>query len=192
MRRTSITEEERVDFVAYLDEFHNFTTDAFAAMLAEARKYRLAIVAGHQYLSQISPAVRDAVFGNTGTLVSFQLGHDDAEEIAGEFAPYAPEKLTDLYRGEVCVRTVMGGVTAPPFSGSTIAEVGWSYRSREKVVEQSRQRWGRRRQDVEAKLARWGARPEALPSPKRTRTTRPPMVVNIENFYSADPDGTGA
>src|SRR5712691_6265246 len=172
MRRTALPEEERVDFVAYLDEFHAFTTDAFAAMLAEARKYRLAIVAGHQYLSQISPAVRDAVFGNAGTLVSFQLGHDDAEELAGEFAPYSPEKLTDLYRGEVCVRTVVGGVTAPPFSGSTIAEVGWSYRSREKVIEQSRQRWGRRRQDVATKLARWSARPETPPAPKRARRGR--------------------
>ena len=85
----------------------------------------------------------------------------------------------------------MGGVTAPPFSGSTIAEVGWGYRSREKVVEQSRQRWGRRRQDVEAKLARWGARPEMPPAPKRTRTTRPPMVVNIENFYGGEPELPG-
>jgi type IV secretory pathway TraG/TraD family ATPase VirD4 len=93
MRRTAVPEEERVDFVCYLDEFHNFTTDAFAAMLAEARKYRLAIVAGHQYLSQISQPVRDAVFGNIGTLVSFELGHDDAEEIAGEFAPTAPTGL---------------------------------------------------------------------------------------------------
>jgi energy-coupling factor transporter ATP-binding protein EcfA2 len=158
MRRTTIPEEERVDFVCYLDEFHNFTTDAFAALLAEARKYRLAIVAGHQYLSQISQPVHDAVFGNVGTLVSFQLGHDDAEEIAGEFAPYSPDRLTDLYRGEVCVRTIAGGMTSAPFFGSTIAETGWSYRSRAKVIDQSRQRWGRRREEVEAKLVRWDTR----------------------------------
>ncbi|MBV9824734.1 MAG: hypothetical protein JO001_03495 [Alphaproteobacteria bacterium] len=155
MRRTAVPEEERVDFVAYLDEFHNFTTDAFAAMLAEARKYRLAVVAGHQYVSQITPAVRDAVFGNVGTLISFQLGHDDADELAGEFAPYSPASLTDLYRGEVCVRTVRSGATLAPFLGRTIGEVGWRYNNRAKVIEQSRRRWMRRRTEVERKLARW-------------------------------------
>ncbi len=97
-----------------------------------------------------------------------------------------PERLTELDRGEVCVRTVAGGMTAQPFHGATIAEVGWSYRNREKVLAQSRQRWGRRREEVEAKLARWGTRPETPPAPKRTRTTRPSMVVNIENFYGGE------
>ena len=96
MRRTVVPEEERVDFACYLDEFHNFTTDAFASILAEARKYRLSLVLGHQYLAQISPAVRAAVFGNVGTLVSFQLGYDDAEALAGEFAPYVPGGLDRL------------------------------------------------------------------------------------------------
>jgi energy-coupling factor transporter ATP-binding protein EcfA2 len=155
MRRTAVPEEERVDFVAYLDEFHNFTTDAFASILAEARKYRLSIVAGHQYLAQITPAVRAAVFGNVGTLISFQLGFDDAEELAGEFAPYVANSLTGLYRGEVCVRTVMGGTTGEPFFGKTIPEVGWSHASRAKVIGQSRRRWGRRREVVEGKLIRW-------------------------------------
>ncbi len=151
MRRTAIPEEERVDFVAYLDEFHNFTTDAFTSILAEARKYRLSIVAGHQYLAQMTPAVRAAVFGNVGTLISFQLGFDDAEELAGEFSPYVANALTDLNRGEVCVRTIRDGMIGEPFFGRTIAEVGWSYASRAKVIEQSRRRWGRRREVVEAR-----------------------------------------
>jgi len=157
MRRTAVPEEERVDFVAYLDEFHNFTTDAFASILAEARKYRLSIVAGHQYLAQIDPDIRAAVFGNIGTLISFQLGHDDAEELAGEFAPYVANSLTGLHRGEVCVRTVMGGMTGEPFFGRTIPEVGWAYGRRAKVIEQSRRRWGRRREEVEGKIGRWNA-----------------------------------
>jgi hypothetical protein len=77
-------------------------------------------------------------------------------------------------------------MTAAPFLASTIAEVGWSHRSRVKVMEQSRQRWGRRREEIEAKLARWSARPETPPAPKRPRTTRPSMVVNIENFYGGE------
>jgi len=139
----------------YLDEFHNFTTDAFASILAEARKYRLGLVLGHQYLDQIHPSVRAAVFGNVGTLIAFQLGFDDAEELAGEFAPYLPNGLTGLYRGEVCVRTVMGGMTGEPFLAKTIRDVGWTHESRTKVIEQSRRRWGRKREIVEAKLERW-------------------------------------
>jgi type IV secretory pathway TraG/TraD family ATPase VirD4 len=186
MRRTVIPEEERVDFAAYIDEFHNFGTDVFASILAEARKYRLSIIAGHQYLTQITPAVRDAVFGNVGTLIAFQVGFADADELVGEFAPYNAASLTDLRRGEVCVRTVIDGMTSEPFFATTIAEVGWSYSSRAKVIEQSRQRWGRRREEVEAKLARWGARTDTRPAPKRTRASRPSMVVNIENFYHSE------
>jgi len=142
----------------FFGRVHNFTTDAFASILAEARKYRLSLVIGHQYLAQVSEPVRAAVFGNVGTLISFQLGHDDAEELAGEFAPYVPNSLTGLNRGDVCVRSIMGGMTGEPFFGKTIREVGWSYASRAKVVEQSRRRWGRRREEVEAAIARWTAR----------------------------------
>ena len=155
MQRSTIPEDERVDFAVYLDEFHNFGSDIFASILAEARKYRLSLVLGHQYLAQVSPAIRAAVFGNVGTLVAFQVGYDDAEALAGEFTPYGPEVLTGFHRGEVAVRTVAGGTTSVPFLGSTIAEVGWSYASREKVIEQSRRRWGRRREEVEARLERW-------------------------------------
>ncbi|HWB48632.1 MAG TPA: DUF87 domain-containing protein [Stellaceae bacterium] len=155
MRRATIAEEDRVDFAVYLDEFHNFTTDAFAAILAEARKYRLSLILGHQYLAQVSPPIRAAVFGNVGTLVAFQVGYDDAEALAGEFTPYGTDVLTGFSRGEVVVRTVADGTTSAPFLGSTIAEVGWRYASRGKVIEQSRRRWGGRREVVEARLAQW-------------------------------------
>jgi hypothetical protein len=158
MRRTTIAEEDRVDFAVYLDEFHNWTTDTFASILAEARKYRLSLTLGHQYLAQVSPAIRAAVFGNVGTLVAFQVGYDDAEALAGEFMPYAPEVLTGFSRGEVAVRTIADGTTSAPFLGSTIAEVGWSYASREKVIGQSRRRYGTPREEVEAAIGRWMAK----------------------------------
>jgi hypothetical protein len=158
MRRSVIPEKDRVDFALCIDEFHNFTTDAFASILAEARKYRLSLVIGHQYLDQVAVPVRAAVFGNVGTLVSFTVGHSDAEELAGEFDPYRTETLTGLHRGQVCVRSSAGGETGYPFLGETFAEVGWTYGSRQKVLEQSRRRWGRRRQVVEAKITRWARR----------------------------------
>ena len=135
MKRSERPEAERQDFVAYLDEFHNFTTDAFAAMLAEARKYGLALVIGHQYLDQVRPAIRAAVFGNAGTLVSFQLGHADAGEIAAELTPYGVDTLTGLGRGEVCVRSVAGSDVAYPFLGRTFPEIGWRYGSRQNALE---------------------------------------------------------
>jgi hypothetical protein len=159
MRRAALPEAQRIDFVSYLDEFHNFTTDAFASILAESRKYRLSIVIGHQYLDQVTPPVRAAVFGNVGTMVSFAVGHSDAEELAGEFDPYGINTLTGLRRGQVCVRSISAGETGQPFLGATFADVGWSYGSREKVIEQSRRRWGRRREVVESKIARWGRLP---------------------------------
>jgi len=158
MRRSVMDEKDRIDFALYIDEFSNFTTDSFATMLSESRKYALSLICVAQYLEQTPPSVRAAVFGNVGTMISFGIGHTDAEELAGEFKPYGVETLTGLGRGEVCVRTVAGGATGQPFLAQTFAEVGWSYGSRDKVIGQSRRRWGRRREVVEGKIARWGGR----------------------------------
>lgn len=155
MQRATTPEEQRTDFACFLDEFHNFTTDAFAAILAEARKYRLSMIIGHQFLDQVPHPIRAAVFGNVGTLISFQVGHDDAGELAGEFHPYGIETLTGLNRGQVCVRAIYGDQAGQPFLAETYSEVTWSYRSRDKVLEQSRRRYGQRREIVEGKLARW-------------------------------------
>ncbi len=83
MSRTDIPELERKDFYLYVDEFQNFATDSFATILSEARKYRLNLVVGHQYIGQLvqerNTKVRDAIFGNVGTLVVFRVGAEDAE-----------------------------------------------------------------------------------------------------------------
>jgi hypothetical protein len=157
MRRADVPEERRIDFTAYLDEFHNFMTDAFSSILSEARKYRLSLVLGHQYLDQVAAPVRAAVFGNVGTMVSFAVGHSDAGELAGEFDPYGINTLTGLSRGQVCVRSTSGGETGEPFLGKTFSEVGWSYGGKEKVVARSRRLWGCRREVVEAKISRLAA-----------------------------------
>lgn len=84
MARVNQPEAERRDFYLFIDEFHNFTTDAFAAILSEARKYRLCLALSHQYIEQVPPTVRGAVFGNVGSLVSFRIGHSDAEVLQRE------------------------------------------------------------------------------------------------------------
>ena len=144
----------RVPFHLYIDEFQNFTTDAFASILSEARKYALTLTIGHQYLEQLLPDVRAAVFGNVGSLIAFRLGADDAAVLAREFGTIAPGVLRDLRRGEVVMqRTASTGVgevfrmqTAPPQ-----AVIG---RGR-KVVAKSRRSYGRPRAAVEDRIARW-------------------------------------
>ena len=73
MSRADIPEQEREDFYLYVDEFQNFATDSFSTILSEARKYKLNLVMANQYIDQMTETVRGAVFGNVGTLVSFQV-----------------------------------------------------------------------------------------------------------------------
>jgi len=91
MERVRIPEDERVDFYLYVDEFQNFATDSFASVLSEARKYRLNLILAHQYVGQlvtdVSTRVRDAIFGNTGTMITFRIGAMDAEFLEPEFQP---------------------------------------------------------------------------------------------------------
>lgn len=188
MRRAAIPEEERTDFVCYLDECQNFTTDAFAQILSELRKYHVGFVLSGQFLAQQRPPVRAAMMGNIGTLVSFQLGHEDAEELDPVFSPYGFDTLTGLRRGQVAVRVTRDGEAQQPFLGYSYAETGRRYADRRTAIrEQSRRRYGCRRELIEEKLARWNP-PRSDPEPRalarRTRQKRPTVLVNIENFYN--------
>src|SRR3989339_793397 len=92
MSRVDILERDRKDFYLYIDEFQNFTTDSFANILSEARKYRLNLIMAHQYIEQLGEIVKPAVFGNVGTLVVFRVGATDAEELVKEFTPAFTEE----------------------------------------------------------------------------------------------------
>ena len=100
MSRADIPEEERRDFHLYVDEFQSFATTSFAALLSEARKYRLCLTLAHQYLEQISPQILAAVLGNCGTLIAFRVGASDADRLSPEFAPYPATTLQELSRGK--------------------------------------------------------------------------------------------
>jgi type IV secretory pathway TraG/TraD family ATPase VirD4 len=87
MSRVDVPESQRKDFYLYVDEFQNFATESFVNILSEARKYRLSLTLGHQYIAQMEETVRDAVFGNVGTLICFRVGAEDAEFLEKEFIP---------------------------------------------------------------------------------------------------------
>jgi hypothetical protein len=119
--RSAVPAEERRDFFVYLDEFQTFTTESLANMLSELRKYRVALVLAHQYLTQLDPTIRDAVFGNIGSFLSFRVGGADAAFLAREFAPqFDTTDLTSLPRFSAYVRLMIDGATSAPFSATTL------------------------------------------------------------------------
>jgi hypothetical protein len=158
MRRAHLPEENRRDFFLFIDEFHNFTTEAFTSILAEARKYRLCLVLSHQYIYQLSPEVRKAVFGNVGTIITFRVGYEDAEALREEFArTYIAEQFLDLKRYEVFVRPHRDGEEQPPIRARTLPPIDYGVGRREKLVARSRERFATPRKRVQEKLKRWMA-----------------------------------
>jgi hypothetical protein len=125
MSRANVPESERKDFALYVDEFQNFSTDSFATILSEARKYHLNLIVANQFTTQLSEEIRDAVFGNVGTTVAFRVGDRDAESLQRYFRPAFEE--TDLIRMpnyNAAVRTMINGVPSQPFSVATLPPLG--------------------------------------------------------------------
>lgn len=114
--RADIPEEERRDFYLYVDEFQNFTTDSFATILAEARKYRLNLNVTNQYFAQLTERIRDAVIGNVGTLISYRIGAEDAEFLSHELPGVTAEDLTNLDRFQAYVKLLVDLAPTKPFS----------------------------------------------------------------------------
>ncbi len=121
MNRAYIPEEQRKDFFLYVDEFQNFATESFATIFSEARKYRLSLIVANQYIAQMPEEVRDAVFGNVGTIISFRVGAQDAPFLAKEMAPVFEETdLVNLDKFHIYTKMAIDGVTSPAFSAVTL------------------------------------------------------------------------
>jgi len=156
MARSSRPEESRRDFYLFIDEFQNFSTDAFASILAEARKYRLCLTLSHQYIDQLSLPVRQAVFGNVGTLITFRIGHSDADVISKEFgSEVSPAALADLNRYEAVVKLLENGVNTTPFRANMFPPFETQRSFREILIERSRARFSTPRRSVEMQVTRW-------------------------------------
>jgi hypothetical protein len=156
MARSTRPESERRDFYLFIDEFQNFSTDAFASILAEARKYRLCLTLSHQYIDQLPETIRKAVFGNVGTLVAFRMGYTDAEAMAKEFGnAIPPTSLADLERYEAVVKLLVEGANQEPFRASMLPPVENRIGRTNKLIRLSRQRFAMPRWKIEAKLRRW-------------------------------------
>jgi len=125
MGRASMDEEDRVDFTLYVDEFQNFSTDSFADILSEARKYRLKLVIANQFTTQLTEEIKDAVFGNVGTIISFRVGTADADFLAKQFMPvFTTDDLQKIPNYNTVVRMLIGGVPTQPFSMAGLPPLG--------------------------------------------------------------------
>ena len=128
MSRSDIPDEkDRVDFCLYVDEFQNFSTDSFADVMSEARKFRLNLIVANQFTTQLTDEIRSAVFGNVGTIIAFRIGQDDTEPLKKYFQPtFDEDDLLKLATGDTIVRTLVNGVPTSPFSMTTLRDQGHS------------------------------------------------------------------
>lgn len=160
MSRANVPMNQRRDFYFYVDEFQNFATPDFAVILSEARKYRLGLCVANQFIGQVEEEVKNAVFGNVGTIVSFRVGVTDANYLQHEFAPtFGEDDLLNVERYHAYVKTIVNNEPVPPFSIDTTKDISKikameSTRVAEIIKEMSRLKYGRDEKLVEAEIQR--------------------------------------
>ncbi|MBU1152135.1 type IV secretory system conjugative DNA transfer family protein [Patescibacteria group bacterium] len=160
MSRANIPEKERKDFYLYVDEFQNFATEAFATILSEARKYKLNLTMANQYIAQMPDEVRDAVFGNVGTIFSFQVGFDDAEYLSQQYGEEVlPPDLVSLSKYTAYMRLLVDGMPTSTFSLATLPPPVFEPDAEQvaKVVKVSRQRYAKNTSEITDKIKKWSA-----------------------------------
>jgi len=157
MSRVDIVESKRSDFYLYVDEFQNFATESFKDILSEARKYKLSLILAHQYIAQMDEAVRDAVFGNIGTIVSFRVGAFDAEVLEKEFSPeFYIQDIVNLGFASIYLKLMIDGVASRPFSATTLPPIQVvELPSVDKIITASRRKYSQPRNGVQEAIELW-------------------------------------
>jgi hypothetical protein len=154
MSRADVHESERKDFCLYVDEFQNFSTDSFATIMSEARKYHLNLIVANQFTTQLSEEIRDAVFGNMGTIVSYRIGQNDVEAMSRYFQPlFDGDDLLRIPSFNCVVRTLISGVPTQPFSMAGLPPLGTPNQNLGQALRQlSAVKYGRPKAQVEKEI----------------------------------------
>ncbi len=148
MNRVKVKEAERKDFYLYVDEFQSFATNSFVKILSEARKYRLDICVANQYIGQLTEEIQKAIFGNTGTLISFLVGAQDAYFLSREFGKeYEEDDLVKLGNFQSIIKLAIDNLTSTPFYALTLPLPKCRNKNREKVLKLSRERYTKPKKD---------------------------------------------
>ena len=160
MSRADMPEDQRRDFYLYVDEFQNFATPDFAQILSEARKYHLNLIVANQFIGQIEEEVKNAIFGNVGTIITYRVGVTDANYLQHEFTPvFAEDDLLNIEKYHVYVKTTVRNEPVPPFSMVLSSDIMEKIKNRNRKLEEiiqemSRLRFGRDVRLVEAEISR--------------------------------------
>ncbi len=161
MSRTDIPERDRRPFYLHIDEFQNFATDSFAVILSEARKYRLALIVANQYTTQLTENIRDAIFGNVGSILTFNVWYDDAIVLSQQFKwLLTTNDLISIPKFRAYIRMTIDGIMSDPFSMSTIplSQPEQSIEIKDKIRSQSRQRYAMERDKLESLIKIWSSK----------------------------------
>lgn len=181
MSRAGASEAELTSlpsFYFYVDEFQSFVNDSFADILSEARKYKLSLTIAHQYVEQMPETVRDAVFGNVGTTISFRVGPFDAEVLEKIFAPkFTNEDLVNLTFAQIYLTLMIDGVGSPPFSAKTLPSIERTFPSiKDQIISYVHETFAKPRAEVEEMISKWHTTlpdgTEAPPKKKKRKRRR--------------------
>ena len=155
MSRSDIPDiKDRRPFYLYVDEFQNFATDSFATILSEARKYGLNLTVANQYISQMNETVRDAVFGNVGTMISFRVSADDAPILSKQFEPqFEANDLLQMHNRNFVINMVINGEKSPAFSARTLELPPPQIDNTGRIIENTRRSYSKSRAEVEAAIS---------------------------------------
>jgi hypothetical protein len=195
MTRVNMPEEQRRDFYVYADEFQNFATDSFAEILSEARKYRLNLIITHQYIDQLPEAVRQAVFGNVGTTISFTVGPNDASVLSSQFSPvFTAEDLVGLEKHHIYLKLMIDGMESRPFSAATLPPIARHEGHRQAIIAHSRKLYSTPLAEVEEKIAKWNIKKFNY-TPEEARTIinglrQKAELERLNGTYKADSKST--
>lgn len=205
MSRSDIPDiEDRRPFYLYVDEFQNFATDSFATILSEARKYGLNLTVANQYISQMSETVRNAVFGNVGTMITFRVSADDSPILAKQYEPqFEPNDLLQMHNRNFIINMVINGEKQPAFSARTLNLPPPQTNLLTEIIQHTREHYGRSREEVEAmiestiaaqkpttqpqQLASYSSTPPVAPFPTTTAAAATPLPEQKPPVAAASP-----
>ncbi len=154
MSRSDTPEDDRRDFTLYVDEFQNFSTDSFATILSEARKYHLSLIVANQFIGQLNEQIRDAVFGNVGSILSYRVGPEDAEFLAKQLTPtFDAADIINIPNHRAALRIISKGSVLTPFSIKMLPKIGQADPKLQAAVKElSRTKYGRPKAQVESEI----------------------------------------
>lgn len=175
MSRADIPEDQRVDFSLYVDEFQNFATDSFESILSEARKYKLSLIMGNQFMTQLTDKIREAIIGNVGTVISGRIGVTDAELMVKKFQPtFDVDDLAKLPNFQSITSVMINNVPSAPFSMNWIPPMGQANNQlRDALVRLSAAKYGKPRAVVEKEIF------------DRLRSSQAPKLNSMQGISSA-------